>query len=74
MSIDPSPSPNNEAVSIILTFGVGDDGGNEPLLASTGIGRGHDQQQMAEKTIGKFISHVDGAMSKNNAPRLRDDD
>lgn len=63
--VDPSPSPSNDAVSIILTFGEGDEAGDEALMASSGIGRGHDQQQIAENTIGKFISFIDGAMGNN---------
>jgi hypothetical protein len=63
--VDPSPSPSNDAVSIILTFGEGDEAGDEALMASSGIGHGHDQQQIAENTIGKFLSHIDSAMGNN---------
>lgn len=63
--VDPSPSPSTDGVSIILTFGEGDEAGDEALMASSGIGHDHDQQQIAENTIGKFISHIDGAMGNN---------
>lgn len=64
VNTDPAPSQRNDAVSIVLTFGEGDEAGDEALMASTGIGHGHDQQGIAEKTIGTFIRHIDGAMSK----------
>lgn len=65
VSIDPSPASRHDAVSIILTFGEGDQAGNEAVLASTGIGYGQDQQQIAKDTVGKFLSHLDGVMSSN---------
>lgn len=63
--VDPSPSPSNDGVSMILTFGEGDEAGDEALMASSGIGHDHNQQQIAENTIGKFISQIDGAMGNN---------
>lgn len=66
VSTDPAPSPSNDAVSIVLTFGEDDEAGDEALMASTGIGHGLDQQRIAEKTIGTFISHIEGAMSNRH--------
>jgi hypothetical protein len=63
VSTDPAPSPRNDTVSIVLTFGEGDEAGDEALMVSTGMGHGPDQRRIAEETIGTFISHIDGAMS-----------
>lgn len=64
---EPIPSPRSDAVSIVLTFGEGEEAGDEALMASIGVGGGLVQQQTAERTIGTFISHVDVAMSNARA-------
>lgn len=70
--IDPTASPRNDAVSIVLTFGEGGEAGDEALIASTGIGGALGQRRTAETIIGTFISHVDAALS--NAQGAGDDD